>query len=296
MLRKSDFNKVLFFLPFFVFVTAYLIYPLFNTAALGFLSKDGEFVGLANYTRILINSNDLINFSSITKGFPMGALIHNMIWIAIHLPLSVVLGLLLSVVLKSIKGGLAIKSIVFLGMVIPMVVAGVFTRFLFEGNIGIVPKLFQMLGIESLNKSWLAHPDTALFSVILVSLWVWAGFPMIVYSAGLSGIPETYYEAAKIEGASPLQVFFRITLPLLKSATIVVIVMTVLHELKTFDLVYVATFGGPGGASNVLPLQAWLYAFRASDFGRASATATLLTIMIIAVNFFSMRSMVKGAR
>jgi len=296
MLKKNEYNKLFFFLPFFVFITAYLVYPLINTTALGFLSKEGEFIGLGNYIKILVKSNDLINFSGVIKGFPMGALIHNLIWILIHLPLSIVLGLLFSVLLKDIKGGLLMKSVIFMGMIIPMIVAGVLTRFLFEANIGIIPNLFRIVGIESLNKSWLAHPDTALFSVIIVSLWVWAGFPMIVYSAGLANIPETYYEAARIEGASTSQIFFRITLPLLKPATIVVVVMTILHELKTFDLVYAATFGGPGGASNVMPLQAWLYAFRASDFGRASATATLLTIMIIFTNFFSISSMVKGER
>ena len=296
MRKRLEYNQLFFFLPFFIFISAYLIYPLLNTAALGFLSKKGEFIGFANYAKILFKSNDLINFSSTIKGFPMGALIHNMIWIVLHLPLSIVLGLLFSVILRKIKGGLIVKSTIFLGMVIPMVVAGVLTRFLFENNIGIIPKLFHIIGIESLNKSWLAHPDTALFSVIIVSLWVWAGFPMIVYSAGLASIPETYYEVARIEGATVFQTFFRVTLPLLRSATTVVVVMTILHELKTFDLVYVATFGGPGGASNVMPLQAWIYAFQASDFGRASATATLLTIMIIMTNFFSMRSMVQGER
>lgn len=263
-----------------------------STVYLSFLSESGEFVGLKNYTKILVKSRDLINVKGIARGrLPMGALIHNVIWVAIHLPLSIILGLAFAVLLKNVKGGLIIKSIIFLGMVIPMVVAGVFTRFIFDGNIGIVPQFFGLLGIESLNKSWLVHPDTALLAIILGSVWIWAGFPMIVYSAGLANIPAAYTEAAKVEGATNIQIFFKVTLPLLKPATIVVLVLTILQELKTFDLVYVATFGGPGGASNVLSFQAWLYAFRSLDFQRASAAATLLTLIIFVTNFFSIKKM-----
>lgn len=285
-------TRIIFFLPFLVFVLTFLIYPLLNTAYLSFLSPTGDFVGLSTYSTVLL-SKDIINLSGFPKGPPLGALAHNIIWILIHLPLSIFFGLMFAVLLKEVRGGTVIKLIVFLGMVVPMVVAGILTRFIFDGNVGIVPKFFSLLGFQNLSKSWFAHPETALFACILGSVWMWTGFPMIVYSAGLANIPKEYHEAASIDGASFFQTFFHITLPLLKPATVVVLFMTILGELKMFDLVYVATHGGPGGASNVLALQAWVYAFEALDFNRAAATATFLTILMLIASILLVRYMTK---
>ncbi|PNV80289.1 MAG: ABC transporter permease, partial [Dictyoglomus turgidum] len=126
--------------------------------------------------------------------------------------------------------------------------------------------------------------ETSLLSLIFGSIWLWAGFSMIIYSAGLETIPEEIYEAAKIDGASSKDIFFKITLPLLKPMTIVVITMTLLWELKIFDIVYVATMGGPGGASNVLALQMYFYAFRQFDFNSAAVVSTFLMLLTLLVS------------
>jgi len=226
----------------------------------------------------------VINYDGILKGyFPMGAIVHNAIWILIHLPLSTLLGLVLAVLLQNVKGSSIIKSIIFLGMVTPLIVGGIIIRFTFDREVGVVNMFLKAIGLGHLVRTWTMYPDTALFSLILGSVWLWTGFSLILYSAGLAMIPKEYYEAAKIDGASSMQIFFRITLPLLKPVTTTVVTMTLLWELKIFDIVYVATYGGPGGASNVLALLMYFLAFRSLDFNASSVIATLLTALTLIV-------------
>jgi len=259
---------------------------------MSFLSPSGEFVGLDNYVDVL-SRKEIVDLSGFPKTPPLGALIHNLIWIAIHLPLSMFSGLLLAIVLRDVKGASIVKSTIFLGMVAPMIVGGIILRFTFERGVGIVNAFFNVIGLEGLTRTWTNYPDTALFALIFGSVWLWTGFSMILYSAGLATIPKDYYEAAKIDGATPWRTFFRITLPLLRPITIVVVTMTVLWELKIFDIVYIATRGGPGGSTNVLALQMYRYAFTYFEFNSAAVVATFLTLLTLVVTIGMARYMVK---
>ena len=260
----------------------FVIYPVFKTIYLSFF-LDGKFVGLENYKNVLLSS-DIINLDRFpTKSPPWGALIHNIVWIAIHLPTTVFLGLGIALLLRreEIKGSSIIKSIIFLGMVIPMIVGGLVIRFLFEEGAGVIPAIFKLLGVERLAITWTAYPETALFAAILGSIWIWTGFSMLMYSAGLASIPKDYYEAALIDGANKFQIFKNVTWPLLKPITVVVVAMTLLWDLKIFDVVYVATGGGPGGASMVLALKMWDYFARALNYNYAAVVAVLLTALTL---------------
>jgi multiple sugar transport system permease protein len=277
-------------------MAVFIIYPAVKTLLQSFFDAEGDWVGLQNFVSLLTNHDtiDLTRFP--TKGPPWGSLIHNAIWILIHLPLTVVLGMVLAVILNNIKGGGFIKSVIFLGMVIPMVVGGVIIRFIFDENSGIVPLVMRSLGIESLAKSWTAYPQTSLLALILGSILLWTGFSLTMHAAGLSTIPKDIYEAADVDGAGLFHKFFYITVPMLKPVTSVVIAMTLLWEIKIFDIVYTATLGGPGGASMVLSLQMYLYGFRKLDFNMASAVATLLTFFTLAVGIWLMRNTMRGER
>jgi len=187
-------------------------------------------------------------------------------------------GLLFAVLLQNrrIKGSSIIKAIIFIGMVIPMVVGALLIRFSFERGIGIVPLLFKSLGFTSLDKTWTAYPDTALLSLIIGSIWLWTGFNMIVFSSGLATIPKEYGEAATVDGASSLQTFFKIIIPLLRPSFLIALLTTFLYELKIFDIVYVATKGGPGDASMVLAVLVYIFTFRDYAIGKATVAAVLL--------------------
>ncbi|WP_448517649.1 carbohydrate ABC transporter permease [Pseudothermotoga sp.] len=270
-----------FVVPAFALVGIFVVYPVARTVVLSFLDSDGKFVGLQNYIRVL-SSREIINLEGLSRGFPLGALVHNLLWIAIHLPLTLALGLVLAVLLRNVRGGVVIKSIIFLGMVMPMIVGGVMINFMFDKNLGIFNVFMKIFGISA--RSWTAYPDTALLALIFGSVWLWVGFSTVLYSAGLETIPKDLYEAAQLDGASALKIFTKITIPMLRPITIVVVTMTLLWELKVFDIVYVATMGGPGGSSNVLALQMYTYAFRAMDFNRSAVVAVLLTMSTLLVS------------
>ncbi|WP_041077242.1 carbohydrate ABC transporter permease [Thermotoga caldifontis] len=277
-----------FLLPAFTLIAVFVVYPVARTVTLSFFNESGKFVGFANYVRVL-SSREIINVEGFRRGFPLGALVHNLLWIAIHLPVTLSLGLLLAVLLKNVRGGSIIKSIIFLGMVMPMIVGGVMINFIFDRNLGIFNAFIKLFGVQP--KTWTAHPDTALLSLISGSVWLWTGFSTVLYSAGLETIPKDLYEAAQLDGASPFKIFTKITVPMLRPITIVVITMTLLWELKVFDIVYVATMGGPGGASNVLALQMYLYAFRAMDFNRSAVVAVLMTVSTLLVSLPLLRTL-----
>jgi multiple sugar transport system permease protein len=277
-----------FVVPAFALVGIFVVYPVARTVVLSFLDSDGKFVGLQNYIKVL-SSREIVNLEGLSRGFPLGALVHNLLWIAIHLPLTLALGLVLAVLLRNVRGGAVIKSIIFLGMVMPMIVGGVMINFMFDRNLGIFNAFMEIFAIPA--RSWTAYPDTALLALIFGSVWLWVGFSTVLYSAGLETIPKDLYEAAQLDGASALKIFTKITIPMLRPITIVVVTMTLLWELKVFDIVYVATMGGPGGASNVLALQMYLYAFRALDFNRSAVVAVLLTMSTLFVSLPLLRTL-----
>ena len=288
----------LFFLaPTILLLTVFVIFPVFNTIYISFLGEGGEFVGLDNYAEIF-NQRYFWNPQGLLEGSPppYGALIHNGIWILIHLPSSLFFGLLLAILLRDVKGGAITKSAVFLGMVIPLIVGGILLRFIYDDNAGILNAFLRAIGLGDLTKTWTAYPQTILLALILGSVWIWTGFSMIVYSAGLEGIPGELFEAAKIDGASPWRIFRRITIPMLRPATIIVITMTLLWELKIFDIVWVIQQGGPGGGSMVMAVLMYLNAFLylPPNFGVASAIATLLTVLTFGFAAYMVYRMVKS--
>jgi multiple sugar transport system permease protein len=283
-------------IPAFFLLVIFVFYPIVDTVYVSFLSKNGNFVGLYNYNYVLFEKvNPLINIPNISQGlFPMGALIHNLIWIGIHLPLTVLLGLAFAVLLRDVKGGTIVKAIVFLGIVVPLVVGGVLFRYVYDKDAGVVNAALRVMGLGAYARDFTQFRDTALFSVILGSIWIWTGFAMIVYSAGLEGIPKEMYEAAEIDGASRWRTFWRITVPMLRATTLVVITLTLLWELKIFDIVYVVTYGGPGGASSVLAFDMYFQAFYANDLGSGAAIAVILTLMTFGVAAYLVNRMSKS--
>jgi len=287
MNRRAKFSHFgIFVLPALVLICVFVLYPCLRTISLSFFS--GGKLTFSNYVDVL-KSRDVVNPQGFSRGeFPLGALFDNLIWIVIHLPLTILLGLILAVYLRNVKGGSIIKSIIFLGMVMPMITGGVMIRFIFDKDIGVVNAFLKLFGF--VPKTWTAYPETALFSLIFGSIWLWTGFSMILYAAGLETIPKDLYEAAQLDGASRTRMFFSITIPLLKPITIVVVTMTLLWELKIFDIVYVATMGGPGGASNVLALQMYIYAFKGLDFGKSSVVAVFITLFTLMVSIPMARS------
>ncbi len=269
--------------------------PVISTIGLSFISETtGAFPSVENYADVLASPDtvNLARFPSRTP--PWGTLVNNALWIAIHLPVTLFTGLALALVLRDARGAGITKSLVFIGIITPMIVGGVILRYLFEGGVGIVPAFFGLIGIEALNRNWMTFTPTLLFGMIFGSVWMWTGFALIVYTAGLTTIPKEYFEAAKIDGASLFRIFTRITWPLLKPMTLVIVTLTILWELKIFDIVFAAvgSSGGVGKAGDVLALQMYRYAFEDLRFEAAAVVASLLTILTLVATAWLIRRLV----
>jgi multiple sugar transport system permease protein len=287
---RTFFEVALFCFPAIILLTTFVIIPAVKTLSLSVLNAEGQFVGLENFRTVLI-SKDILNLDRFPfKSPPWGAIPHNALWILIHLPLVVTLGMTLAVLLRDVWGASFIKSVIFLGMITPMVVGGGIIRFIFDEHSGIVNAILGWVGLDQFVRSWTAYPDTALLALILGSILLWTGFSLILYSSGLSTIPQEFYEAAEVDGANSFQRFVHITVPLLKPVTITVVSMTLLWELKIFDLVYSATGGGPGGASTVLALRMYSLAFRALDANRSAVIAVLITALTLIIGVWLSRA------
>src|SRR5437899_11867986 len=288
--------RIAFFTPALLLIMLFVAYPVLTTIGVSFFDANGHFVGLGNYQQVL-GSPDTINLNGFPKPPPYGTLINNAVWIAIHLPLSMFLGLWLALVLREVRGSSWVKTAIFIGMVTPLIIGGILMLYIYDGSIGIVPKFFGALGIQGLAVGWMQRPTTLLFGLIFGSVWLWTGFSLIVYSAGPTTIPQDYWEPAQVDGTSTFRMFTRVTFPLLKPMTIVVITMTILWELKIFDLVIGATSpqGGVGGAADVLALQMYRYAFVEipARRGVAAAVATFLSILTMVATASTIRYMVK---
>lgn len=271
-----------FLLPSLIMIGIFIIYPLIYTFYMSLFYWKGRtivsFTGVGNYL-------DIFGRSNIQE-----ALIHNFLWIIIQVPLCTIIGFFLALLLRNIRGASIIKAIIFLAMVIPPVVGGIVIRFIFDKDVGVVNGILEAIGLVK-PRTWINLPDTALLSLIFGSIWLWTGFSMTIYAAGLEAIPKEFYEAAKIDGASSAKVIWYITLPLLKPTTITVIVMNILYALKIFDIVYVATMGGPGSASTVLALEMYIEAFYniPPNFGAAAAIAILIGLLTLIFTIFMRR-------
>ncbi len=294
---RSQTTFVAFILPATIFLIVLVIYPVVATLTLGFVGADGQFTGLDNFATV-IGSKQTVNADCLQTGPPCGTLINNLIWIGLHLPLTMFMGLFLAMLLQRVRGAAIVKSMIFLGMVTPLIVIGTVLKFILEAPIGLVPAFFGSIGIKGLAVNWLtSNPSTLLFGLIMGTVWSWTGFSMIVYSAGLTTIPKDYFEAARVDGASEWQVFRKITWPLLKPVTLVIVTMTVLWELKLFDIVIGATNqqGGLGGAADVLALQMYRF-FYVQDYNHAAVVATLLTIFTFVVSISLFRELLNLPR
>ena len=272
----------MFLIPGFILVAIFVIGPIIGTFIISFETPNG--FGLSNYYEVITETSPtkaLVLLNDMPRPPPWGALIHNLVWTAIHLPATTFLGLLLAYLLRRVYGRSIVKSIMFIGMVIPMVVGGLIIRFMFDKYIGIVPNLCGLIGLTGLDKTWTSYPDTALIALIIGSIWLWTGFSLTIHAAAIDSLPKTYIEAAKIDGASDWQIFWKIIVPSVRAATLTVIVMTMLWDLKIFDIVYAATKGGPGGASTVLAFVMWLYFALDLAYGKAAAVAVILTLLTL---------------
>ena len=284
-MTRSRLTPWLFFLlALFIYLT-FLVYPLLNSFYISLTEWDGlsptrSFVGLANFENIF---RDEVS---------RRALRNNVVWTVFVLLVPTVLGLLLAVALNAaLRGRTIIRSIFYLPGVLPLVAVGVIWGWMYNPNFGAVNEILRALGLDQLTRPWLGDFQWALPATMVTALWQGVGFPMILYLAGLQIIPKDQYEAARIDGAGPLQTFRSITLPWLRETHIVVITLAVIGSFNVFDLIYTMTYGGPGQTTQVLATWMYFNTFQYYNAGYGSALAWIIAAIALVVTIPYIRIM-----
>jgi multiple sugar transport system permease protein len=212
------------------------------------------------------------------------------IWIGLTVPLQLLLGMVTALLLNQHFRwrGLA-RSLILIPWALPSVVIGLMWSWIYHPQVGLLNDLMLRLGLLNTAMPWLASPDTALYAIILAL--VWQGFPFfaIMILAGLQTIPSNLYEAASIDGATTWQKFREITLPGLKGVLVTAVMLRLIWVANSIDVIYVMTAGGPGYASQTLPLYAFKRTYSSMDFGYGTALAVTFSVLLLGLILLYLR-------
>jgi alpha-glucoside transport system permease protein len=272
--------------PALAILFVYLIYPALETLYKSFLdAQSEESVGLANYIYAFTDQTILL------------VLRNNILWLVFVTTFVVGLGLIIAVMVDRIKWEAAVKSLIFLPMAISAVGASVIWRFMYafrapgQPQIGLFNAIVTALGGEP--QGWLILQPWNNFFLILIMIWILTGFAMVVISAAVKGVPGDLMEAARIDGANEMQIFFRVIIPYIQGTLITITTTVIIMVLKVFDIVYVMTNGQFD--TQVIANRMYAEMFRFGQDGRASALAVILFLAIIPIMIYNIRG-IQAAR
>lgn len=274
---RSPWTPYLFILPAFLVYGAFSLYPLLRAAQFSLYEWSGfgpsTFVGLQNYMD-LVGDEDF-----------RAAIGNALVLIIFYALLPLAVGLVLAAILRrgQVRGMGFFRTVIFMPQVIALVVVAVAWRHIYTPD-GPLNTVLRAVGLDSLARGWLGDPGAALPAVGFIGTWLQMGLVMLLLLAGMSRIPNEQFEAARLDGAGPLREFFAITLPSVRGEIVVSLVLTIIAALKTFDLVYMTTSGGPGNATTVPSYEVYDRAFQLREVGSASAVAIVLTALVFVIN------------
>lgn len=241
-----------------------------------------RFIGLDNYATVL-SSDQFWAAAGNTALFCAGSI-----------SLTVILGTLLALLLnESFPGRGVLRAVMLLPWAIPPVVNGLIWQWLLDGQHGLINALLLGAGLISEPQAWLSQTSTAMPALILAQVWNHVPFVAVVMLAALQTVPEELYDSARLEGAGVLQRFRHITLPWLSHALLLVLVTQTMVALRTFDIIYVLTGGGPGSATTVIAWLTYVTTFNLTDFGRGNAYAYLIALVTLGLSLLYIRMLWK---
>lgn len=265
-----------FLAPALIIYSVFVLWPIANSFYFSTLDWNGigepTSIGLANFGELWGDSDF------------WGSLWHNIVLIVASLAIQLPMGLALALLLMSgMKGAKTLRTLYFLPLLMSTVAIGILWSFMYNPTFGAINRSLGALGLDGLQQAWLGDPTFALASLIVVICWQFIPFYMILYRAGLTGIPTDVKEAAAIDGASAWGRFRWVTLPLLRGTTRTAVLLSVVGSLKYFDLIWVMTGGGPGQATDVLATYMYSEAFTRSRLGYGSAIAVVLFLLALVI-------------
>ncbi|OQV53614.1 ABC transporter permease [Bacillus velezensis] len=284
MVSRNRFIPYLFLAPALIFLLFVYIpiienvfFSLFEWSS---FQPEKAFIGLKNYIDLF---HDPVFFT---------ALRNNVLYAVISLIFQVGGGLILAAVLEDRlvrKWSPFFRTVFFLPVVISMTVIALLFDFIYNPEIGLLNQLLEAVGLDELTRAWLGDENTAMLSVIFVSQWQSVGYIAMLYIVSIQSIPAELYESAQLDGAGKIQQFFHITVPQTKEMSFVAVVMTLTGAFTVFNEPYILTGGGPGNASEVLSTFLYKSAFTKDMMGYASAIATVVLLLTLALSLIQMK-------
>lgn len=273
--KKNNWVAYLFILPLMLLSFALIYYCIIRTVIVSFTDWNGmtdtmNFVGLKNYVKLLKDNTFWT------------AVVNNIIFFFGTVFVQAAVGFMIALLLKrKLPGSNAFKAIYFMPIAMATSITTAIFKIIMDPTNGALNNFLRAINLDVLAVSWLGDKKYALLSVIIVNIFQWMGFSMITYYAGMMGLPDDVYEAAKIDGAGFWRTTFSVTLPMLKGTTNVLLILGIVGSLKTFDIVKLLTAGGPGRSTTVL--NTYLYEKAFKDFNAGGAAAIGVAILIIAI-------------
>lgn len=277
-MRKRYRLMNLMYLPALTIVLLFVLYPLGRSIYISLLNWNGyspktTFVGLKNYLQLLSDENFKVTLgNTILYGFA-STILQN------------ILGISFAVFLNTrFRGHKVVRTIIYLPVMISGLIMGYIMYFVVQ-NTGALNEILGLLGMQSVE--WLGHRDVTVWVITLINSWQYCGIAMVIYMAGLQDIPTVYYEASAIDGASAMQQFWKITLPLLTPAISSGVTLNLIGGLKLYDVVISLTGGGPGFDTSSMSTYISNRYFKAELAGYASAVGVVMFLMILVVSLIS---------
>jgi len=266
---------ILLILPALIVMGIFTLYPLLEGIRIAFTNKhflkEGvEFVGLQNFIRLL--SDEIFWIS----------LYHSVTLTVVVVFLQFLFGLILAWAMSQKLPGMSwFKSIIMASWVIPVAATVILFKFMAQPDIGFINIVLKMIGFEELNRYWLGDPDVALAFIMILHLWRNVPFYGVAFLAAMQAIPQSYYEAAEIDGAGGWHRFWHITLPGIRNMVIVMVTIHVLWTFNNFDFVYLATGGGPVNATDVLPVYVYRQCWNSYTIGYGASIGTVMLLLLM---------------
>jgi ABC-type sugar transport system permease subunit len=275
--------SVLFILPSFILYTLFVIYPTLNSVNLSFTSWDGvspqiKYIGFDNFIEMW-NSERVHNALKNT-------LIMSVSLVLLENIVAIVLAMLVDQV-RWFKN--LFRSIFYFPVLLSGIVMGFVWAIIFNYNFGVISQLLERIGLGVFKIDWLGNPDYAMLAIIITTVWKGSGYYMIIYLAGLQGIPAELNEAAAIDGANRWQQFRHITFPLLAGAMTVSVMLSMIGALKIFDQIAVMTDGGPGFATETMTYIVYKVGFGELRQGYGTALSLVLFLLILIVSLIQVK-------
>lgn len=280
----------LFLLPTFVLFLVFMVYPTIYTILLSFdRGRRGDFtqfLGLDNYVTLLTKDPAFLNLKSFP---PSGALFNNLMWAVLYVSFVIAIGLFIAVAATRVRYESIIKAIVFVPMAIGATAMALIWNFVYapNPNTGLLNAMLEAVGRSPV--SWLGDPSIVNLSLIAVGVWGSVGFATVILSAAIKAIPSEIMEAARTDGATERQIFFRVIVPMVSLPMSVLAVTLVVNVVKLFDLVYVMTRGGPGTSSRVIAFSMYQEAFPGGLYGKGAAVAVIMLLLLIPIMGINIR-------